>query len=112
MDLNKLILQTLKPIDIPVYYIARKEVNPPLILFNVTGETGIEFSDDEEKVIRYRITINLFSKNNFMEQKRQIIKLMTQAGFIRNDVQVCDYIEELDVYNLPILFTFYENVEG
>ena len=107
-DINSLILKTLEPIGVPVYFAARKEEKLPLILFNVTGERGVEFLDDEETIIRYKISVNIFSRGNYLPIKKQVMKRMKDAGFIRTDVPSCIYEESVDLYNQPIFFNFYK----
>lgn len=107
-DINSLILETLKPIGVPVYFAARKEERLPLILFNISGEKGVEYVDDEETIIKYNVTINLFSRGNYLPIKKQILKRMKDAGFKRSDVPSCIYEESVDVYNQPIFFDFYK----
>lgn len=105
-DIQKLVLETLKPIGIPVYFISRKEVNPPLITFNVVGERGREFWDDEEQATQYKITINIFSRGNYLPYKNEVKKRMVQAGFIRTDIPECIYHEDVELFNQPMYFSY------
>lgn len=107
-NINELILDTLKPLNVPVYFNARKEESLPIVLFNVTGQRGYDFWDDEEQVVVYKVSINIFSKGNFVGIKNEILKLMKQAGFIRTDVPSCLYEEDIEVYNQPIFFNYYK----
>ena len=74
-NIQQLILETLQPIGIPVYFVSRKEVNPPLILFSVVGERGREFWDNKETVTEYKVTINIFSRGNFLPYKNEVKKI-------------------------------------
>lgn len=107
-NIHSLILETLKPIGVPVYFAARKEEKLPLVLFNVTGERGVEHLDDEETIIRYNISVNIFSRGNYLPIKKQILKRMKDAGFKRTDVPSCIYEESVDLYNQPIFFNYYK----
>lgn len=107
-DINKYVLDTLKPLDIPVYYVARKEVNLPVVIFNVTGEKGFRYWDDEEQLVKYKVSINIFSRGNFIKYKNQIKDLMSKAGFKRTDIPECIYQEDSDIYNQPMFFEFIE----
>lgn len=107
-DINELIVTTLKPLGIPVYFTARKENNLPIVVFNVVGERGTEFWDDEEQVVKYKVTLNIFSKGNFMNYKKQIKKLMREAGFKRTDIPECIYLEDIEVFNQPLFFEYIE----
>lgn len=107
-DINQYVTKTLEPLEVPVFFSSRKEEKLPLVMFNITGERGNGFWDDEEKVTVYKISVNLFAKGNFLSIKNQILKLMKQAGFIRKDVPACIYQEDVEVYNQPIFFEYYK----
>lgn len=109
-DIVKFVNETLKPMPIPVYFLAKKEIEPPMVLFNVNGEKGSMFYDNEEQEIVYKVMVNIFSKGNFIEYKKQIMKLMKQAGFIRTDVPACIYLEDVELYNQPMNFKFYKEI--
>lgn len=105
-DINSYVIDTLKPLDIPVYFVSRKETNLPVVIFNVTGERSLVYWDDEEKLVKYKVSINIFSKGNFMKYKNQIKDLMIKAGFKRTDIPECIYQEDSDIYNQPLFFEF------
>lgn len=107
-DIYSLIKNTLEPIGVPVYFVARKEVKLPIILFNITSESGYEFLDDEESIVRYKVSVNIFSKGNFLPIKKEILKRMKEAGFIRTDISSCIYEESVDLYNQPLFFDYYK----
>lgn len=107
-NINTLIVDTLKPLSVPVYFLARKEVQPPFVLFNVTDERGSSFWDDNEQEICYKITINIFTTGNYIGLKNQIVKLMREAGFIRESISQPIYQEDVGIYNLPMFFSFYK----
>lgn len=111
-DINSYVLETLKPLDIPVYFVSRKEVTPPLVIFNTTGERGVKFWDDEEMMVKYKVSINIFSRDNFIPYKKQILDLMKKAGFKRTDIPECIYQEDSDLYNQPMFFEIIEEKEG
>ncbi|MCI9069413.1 MAG: hypothetical protein HFJ13_07900 [Clostridium sp.] len=107
-DIHSLILETLKPIGIPVYFVSRKEVNPPLIVFNVVTEKGKEFWDDEEQVTQYKVTINIFSRGNFLNYKKEVLNRMKSIGFIRTDIPECIYQEDIELFNQPMFFSYFK----
>lgn len=107
-DIVKYVFDSLKSLDIPVYFASRKEVSPPLVIFNVTDERGSVHWDDEEAVTFYSVTVNIFSRDNFIKYKNKIINLLKQAGFIRYSVPACFYLEDVDIYNQPIEFRYYK----
>lgn len=107
-DLQQLVLETLQPIGIPVYFVSRKEVNPPLIVFNIVGERGKEFWDDEETVTQYKVTINIFARGNYLPYKNEVKKRMKEAGFIRTDIPECIYQEDIELFNQPMFFSYFK----
>lgn len=107
-DILKYTFDTLKPLDIPVYFMSKKEVAPPLVVFSINGERGNKFWDDDEQEIVYKVTVNIFARSNFIKYKNQILKLMKQAGYLRVDIPACIYLEDIDLYNQPINFKYYK----
>lgn len=109
-DINSYVLNTLKPLDIPVYFVSRKEVSLPLVVFNVTGERSLEYWDDEEQSIKYKVSINIFSRGNYIKYKNQIKDLMKKAGFKRTDIPECIYQEDADIFNQPMFFEYIQEL--
>lgn len=107
-DINEYVMETLKPLPIPVYFVARKEVPLPFVLFSVTGEKGNDYWDNEERIVKYSIALNIFSTGNFIEIKKQIMQLMKDAGFFRYDVPQAIYQEDIGIFNQPMSFNFYK----
>lgn len=110
-DIHKLVIDTLKPLEIPVYFGARKEVELPMALFNISGEYGYDYWDDEEAVTKYKVSINIFSRGNFIQYKNQIKSLMKKAGFKRTDIPSCIYQEEVEIYNQPMFFEYIKELD-
>lgn len=111
MDMQKYVFDTLKEMNIPISYVARGETRLPLIVFNVTSERGKQFWDDEERVVKYSVMINIFSRENFVTIKQEVLNRMLKAGFIRKEIPACIYIEDIEVYNQPMAFDFYYEIE-
>lgn len=109
-DIVKHTFSTLNKLDVPVYFMSKKEIKPPMVLFNITSERGDCFWEDEEQVIKYKIIVNIFSRENFFALKNQIVKIMREAGFIRTDIPSCLYLEDIDMYNQPINFVYYQEL--
>lgn len=105
-DINALIVETLKPLDVPVLFVAGKETRFPFVVFNITSEKGIEYWEDEEKITRYRITFNIFSKGNYFEVRKNLQKLLKEAGFGKSDIPACIYLEDVEVYNQPLEYVY------
>ena len=111
MDMQKYVADTLKDIGVPISFVARGESRLPLIVFNVTNERGDMFWDDEERVVHWQVQINIFAKSNFVDLKNEIIRRMLKAGFIRTEITSAIYLEDIEVFNQPMAFDFYEEIE-
>ena len=105
-NINKYVTDALKDIGIPIYFIARKEVNPPLIVFNITSERMGDSWDDTESITNYRISLNLFARGNYIEYKNKIIKSLLAVGFSRYDIPSGEYFEDIELYMQPMFFSF------
>lgn len=68
------------------------------------------FWDNEEQETVYKVTVNIFARENFVSYKNKILKLMKEAGFMRVDIPSCIYLEDIDLYNQPINFKFYKEI--
>lgn len=99
-------MDTLKPLDIPVYFVARKETSLPVVLYNIHSEKSYQYWDDEEQMVKYKVTINIFSRGNFIKYKNQIKQLMKDAGFKRTEIPEALYQEDVEVYNQPMFFEY------
>lgn len=111
MDMHKYIMQTLEGIGVPISYVARGESRLPLIVFNITNERGDMFWDDEERVIHWQVQINIFSTGNFVDLRNEIKNRMLKAGFIRKEITSAIYLEDIEVFNQPMAFDFYEEIK-
>ncbi len=107
-DIVNYVFDTLKVLDIPVYFVSRNEVSPPLVIFNIHSERGYEFWDDKVQVTRYQVSVNIFSNENFLKFKKQIIDLMEARGFTKHNIPSCIYQADVGVYNQPMVFTLYK----
>ncbi|MGL5718293.1 MAG: hypothetical protein ACRCX2_35140 [Paraclostridium sp.] len=107
MDMQKYVTSVLKEVGVPFSFVARDESRLPLIVYNITQERGDAFWDDEEKVTKYGISINIFSNGNFVDIKNKVIVAMRNAGFIRTEISSCIYQEDVRIYNQPIFFDYY-----
>lgn len=108
-DIQKYITETLSDLDCPVSFVARGETRLPMVVFNYS-EFPVEYWDDVEKVTKYQISINLFSRDNYIKLKNQILEKMTKAGFRKSEIPVAIYMEDTSVYNQPMFFDYY-NIE-
>lgn len=105
-NIQQYVYETLSSLDIPVFYVARKETTLPVVIFNITGERGLRYWDDKERMIKYKISVNIFSNENFNTYKNQILKLMKDKGFKRTDIPECQYYADTGIFNQPLFFEY------
>lgn len=112
ISIKKRIMEALTPLGVPVEFLTRESDGTfPFIVFNVT-ETPVDFADDEEVATLYLVSVNIFSlpEYNFEALKLQIIESMKNAGFKKQLIPPCEFIEKEKVYNQPMAFTYYEYI--
>lgn len=106
--MNKLIIDTLSPLGLPIFFIEQGENNSyPQIVFNVR-ENPWTFSDDKEEGTRYDINMSLLSKGDFLETKKQIENLMIKAGFVKGRPTYPEYVAPLECYTILLRFSYYK----
>lgn len=103
-------LSSLKDID--VCFLERDDDGTfPFVVFNIS-EVPFSFSDDEEDMTLYLITVNIFSKPdyNFESLKIKIIELMKNAGFRKTKIPNAEFLEQENIYNQPMGFSYFEDL--
>ena len=101
--INKLLIETLKPLNIPVSFQKYKGKETTYITFFNYLEQGEQYADNEEKATGYYIQLDLWSKNDYTELVEKIINYMKAAGFTRTSA--ADLFEEdTKIYHKTIRF--------
>lgn len=111
IDMQHYIKDTLKDLEnmnVPVSFVARDETELPLVVFNFS-EVPALYCDDEEFVTSYKISVNIYSKGNYLSIKNLIHKKMLEAGFLKDEYPVAIYLEDIGVYNQPMFFSYVED---
>nr|DAW54701.1 MAG TPA: Protein of unknown function (DUF806) [Caudoviricetes sp.] len=106
IDMQRLLVETLKDIGVPISFVARGESRLPLVVFNFR-EIPKEFWDEEESVTKFEVMINIFSRENYVHIKNAVLKKMKDAGFIKDEIPVAIYLEDIEIYNQPMSFNYY-----
>lgn len=110
MSVKAKVVETLSPLGVEVCFLERDDDGTfPFIVFNI-AETPACFSDDNEEITLYMVTVNIFSKPdfNFENLKLQILDAMKNAGFRKTKVPNAEFMESENVYNQPIGFSYFE----
>lgn len=106
--MNKLILKTLKPLEIPVNFQIYNGCEPQYITFFTYVDKGELYGDDKEFATGYYIQLDVFSKGDYTELVKNVNKLMKEAGFLRKPPGPELYEEDFKLYHKPLRFFFCE----
>lgn len=105
--MNKLIINTLKPLGIPVSFQYNNSSSSTYITFFSYNDKGEEYADDEEIVTGYYMQLDIFSKTSYTNILKQVNKLMKEAGFIRKPAGPELFEDDTKLYHKPVRFFFY-----
>ena len=110
--MNKLIMETLSPLNLPVFFIAQGENNSyPQIVFNIK-ENGWEYEDDRESGRQYEINMSLSSKGDYLDLKEKLEELMLKSNFKKGTGYYPEYNAQLETYVVPLRFYYYKINKG
>ena len=90
MNINKLIRDTLSPLNIPVIYMKYSGDKDTYITFFTISNTDDDFSEDEEETEVFSLQIDLWTKSDPTELKKQIKKALKEKFY---DVTFSDLYE-------------------
>lgn len=110
MSIDKLIINTLKPIGIPVNFQTYKGSENTYITFFEYLQQGEQFSDDTEEITGHYIQIDVWSKRNYNKIVRKTKRLLKTKGFIRK-FETELYESDTKIYHKIIRFFFIEENE-
>lgn len=109
MSISQLILDTLKPLNVPVAFLKYKGKENTYIIFQEYLQQGEGFSEDMEEITGHYIQLNIFSKGNYNSLVKKVKELLGNAGFKRlneNDL----YENDTELRNHIIRFYYSEEV--
>lgn len=105
--MNKLIIDTLSPIGVPVTFQNYAGKETTYITFFTYLEQGEEFADDEEIVTGHYIQVDVWSKGNYMEVVNEVKERMKQAGFRRRSEYEL-YEKDTKIFHKVLRFVYEE----
>ena len=79
------IISTLKPIGIPIALLKYTGTSTSYVVYQTYLKHGEAFSEDEEETTGHYILMNLFTKSDNTILIANILTLMKEAGFKRQD---------------------------
>ncbi len=97
MSINKLIIDALKPLNIPVNFQTYKGKEETYITFFCYNEQGECFADDTEIATGIYMQVDIWSKGNAEQLKIDTAKLLKKVGFIKRP-GVPDLYEPIQEY--------------
>ncbi|EPY2286134.1 hypothetical protein ACXAT6_003393 [Clostridium sporogenes] len=86
MSINKLIIDTLQPLGIPVQFQTYEGKETTYITFFNYLEQGEKYSDDLEESTGFYYQVDIWSKGNLEKLKKKTVKLLKNAGFIKRTI--------------------------
>lgn len=104
--MNKLIMDALTPLDIPISFQVYNGSNTPYLTFFIINDKGEMYADDEEIATGYYIQIDIFSKGSYTDLVEKINKLMKKSGFTRRPSGPESYEDNTKLYHKPLRFFF------
>lgn len=108
MNLNELIINTLKPLNVPVSFHKNIEKENCYITFFVYNQKGELYSEGEEIETGYYIQVDVWSKGNYIDIVKQVKQLLKYKGFIRqNEYDL--YESDTNIYHKCIRFFYLNN---
>ncbi|MGN7309916.1 hypothetical protein ACTHQ4_02350 [Alkalicoccobacillus gibsonii] len=110
MSLNQLVIDTLKPLGVPVSFARYNLTADTYIVFVNYNEAPRLIADDNELITKNFIQMDVFSKGNYLQLNKDIKRLMKAAGFGRMFASET-YDEDLKMFRKIYRFN-YENKIG
>ena len=107
--INKLVVEALKPLKVPVSFQKYKGKENTYITFFNYLEQGEQYADNEEKATCFYIQVDVWSKNDYTELVEKVKNAMKAAGFMRTSA--ADLFEsDTKIYHKAI--RFFIHMEG
>ncbi|MBQ3603948.1 MAG: hypothetical protein IJA02_08920 [Clostridia bacterium] len=94
MNINKLVIECLKPINMPVCpgnYTGKKN---EYIVFNYAGERPVIFGDNIDLIDITSVQVHCFTEQNPQKIKKRIRRCLRSGGFIITDTEEISAKEE------------------
>lgn len=108
--INKLIINTLKPLSVPVCFQKYTGKANTYITFHEYIESGEFFEEDEEVFTGHYIQVDVWSKDDYTVLAKSIKDLLQTVGFKRLD-EADLYEKDTDLYHKGIRFFYLEEKE-
>lgn len=109
--MNKLIIDLLKPLNVPVSLQRYTGKADTYITFHEYFTSGEEYEDDEEVLTAHYIQVDVWSKVDYSEIVKKTKELLLKAGLKRlNEIDL--YEEDTKIYHKGLKFYYLEEMES
>lgn len=105
MNLNKLIIDTLKPLDIPVAKLRYNQTANTFIAFMEYNQAPRMSADDVEIATKHFYQVDVFSKTDFTDLVNEVRNRLTDVGF-RRMFESESYDEDMKMYRSIMRFNY------
>lgn len=103
--MNKLILDTLNPLGVPVAFQEYKGAASTYISFFIINEQSALHADDDEVKTGYSLQVDVWSKSDYTTLVDQVKQVMTVAGFRRSSAADL-YEKDTGIYHKALRFNY------
>ena len=108
MNMNKVILEALKPIGIPVSFQIYSGEKESYITFFIYNEKGEMFAEDEEAITGVYIQVDVWTKGDYTDIVKRVKELLKLEGFQRSS-EIDLYEDDTGIYHKGIRFFYAQN---
>jgi hypothetical protein len=108
--INKLVIDTLKPLGVPVGFQKYSGQESTYITFHEYLQAGEEFEEDEEAFTEHYLQVDIWSKTDYTTLGGNVKTLLISAGFKRLD-EADFYEPDTGLYHKGLKFYFLESKE-
>jgi len=109
VNINKLILDTLKPLNVHIARLKYTGSDNTYIVFQEYLEQGEGFSEDEEEITGHYIQVNIFSKTDYTSLVKEVKTRLISVGFKRQSEYEI-YENDTGFYNRILRFYYEEEI--
>lgn len=110
MSVNKLIMDTLEPLNVPVSSGVYNQTADTYVVFLEYRQGAWLTADDEEKQTEHLFQVDVFSKGNYLSLVKGLKDLLKEIGF-RRTFETETYEEEMKRFRKTLRFTYISKEE-
>jgi len=108
--MNKLIIDTLKPLGIPVSFMNYNNTADTYIVFLEYNQASRMNADDVELITKHFFQVDVFSSGNYLQLVKDVKSSMKKAGFGRM-FESETYDDDMKKFRKILRFNYENNIE-